>query len=166
MPDKIVHKGKYVAISYTILDDQGNVLEQHDLPIGFVFGSDTQLIGNMDKLVEGKREGDVLEASIPPDEAFGPHDPELTFTDDVENVPPEFRRVGAEVAMQNEGGDSRTFYVTRIENGQLTVDGNHPLAGKTLTVRVTIKEVRDARPGEDKVSGIHAVQMQGPSSIN
>ena len=68
--------------------------------------------------------------------------------------------------MKNDKGEAKTFYVTRIEDGKVTVDGNHPLAGKHLTVRVTITEVRDARPGEEQVSGIHAVQMQGPTSIN
>jgi len=58
------------------------------------------------------------------------------------------------------------FYVSHIEEGRITVDGNHPLAGKELTVRVTIAEVRDAQPGEEQTSGIHAVRMQGPTSIN
>ena len=38
----------------------------------------------------------------------------------------------------------KSFYVTHIENGKLTVDGNHPLAGKRLHVSVQILEVRDA----------------------
>jgi FKBP-type peptidyl-prolyl cis-trans isomerase SlyD len=46
--------------------------------------------------------------------------------------------------MQNETGEAKLFYVTNIENGKLTVDGNHPLAGKTLHVTVQILEVRDA----------------------
>ena len=77
-----------------------------------------------------------------------------------------FRRVGAEVAMQNEAGEVKTFYVTRIEDGKLTVDGNHPLAGKSLFVRVNILEVRDAEPGEEMTSGIHAAGPQGTCSIN
>jgi FKBP-type peptidyl-prolyl cis-trans isomerase SlyD len=166
MTDKTVRDGKYIAISYSILDDDGSLLEQHDLPIGFVYGSDTQLIGDMDKLIAGKREGEVVEARILPEQGFGPHDPSLTFTDDIANVPPEYHQIGAEVEMHNDAGESKTFYVTRIENGKLTVDGNHPLAGKTLKVRITIEEVRDACDGEDQVSGIHAVQVQGPSSIH
>ena len=90
----------------------------------------------------------------------------MTYTDDIENVPPEYRKLGAEVQMQNEGGEAKTFYVTHIGDGKLTVDGNHPLAGKALTVKIKILEVRDAKSGEDKVSGIHAVNIQGPSSIN
>jgi len=46
------------------------------------------------------------------------------------------------------------------------VDGNHPLAGKALTIRVRIVEVRDATLGEDKVSGIHAEQTPPHPTIN
>ena len=166
MTDETIRPGKYVALTYAIVDEQGNVIEQHDMPIGFVYGSDTELIGNMDRAVGGRRVGDEVEVTVPPDQGFGAHDPSLTFTDDIENVPPQFRQLGAEVQMQNDQGETRPFYVTRIEGGKVTVDGNHPLAGKVLTVRVRIEEVRDAREGEDKVSGIHAVQMQGPGSIN
>jgi FKBP-type peptidyl-prolyl cis-trans isomerase SlyD len=86
--------------------------------------------------------------TVAPEDGFGAHDPNLTFTDDIENVPPEFRRLGAEVEMQNEAGDVLNFYVTKIEDGKLTMDGNHPLAGKKLMVRVTIKEVRDPTPAD------------------
>ena len=166
MSDEIIKPGKYVALTYAIVDDKGEVVEQHDVPLGFVYGSDTELIGSMDKAVIGKRAGDEVEVKVPPEQGFGEHDPSLTFTDAIENVPPQFRQIGAEVQMKNDKGEAKTFYVTRIEDGKVTVDGNHPLAGKHLTVRVTITEVRDARPGEEQVSGIHAVQMQGPTSIN
>jgi len=166
MSDEIIKPGKYVALTYAIVDHKGDVVEQHDVPLGFVYGSDTELIGSMDKAVVGKRAGDEVEVRVAPEQGFGDHDPGLTYTDDIDNVPPQFRQIGAEVQMQNDNGESKTFYVTRIEDGKVTIDGNHPLAGKELTVRVTIREVRDAREGEDQVSGIHAVQMQGPSSIN
>ena len=166
MSDEIIKPGKYVALTYAIVDDKGDIVEQHDVPLGFVYGSDTELLGGMDKAVLGRRAGDEVEVKVPPEQGFGDHDPSLTFTDDIENVPPQFRQIGAEVQMQNDTGESKTFYVTRIEDGKVTVDGNHPLAGKQLTVRVALTEVRDARAGEDQVSGIHAVQMQGPTSIN
>lgn len=166
MTQQTVRNGKYVSISYTIVDEDDMVVEQHDMPIGYVHGGDTQLIGSMDRAIEGKAVGDEVEVVLQPDEAFGQKDPSLTFTDDIENVPPEFRRIGAEVQMQSESGEAKTFYVTSIENGRLTVDGNHPLAGKVLKIIVKIHEVRDAAPGEDAVSGIHAVQMPSQGSIN
>ncbi|MCB1791905.1 MAG: FKBP-type peptidyl-prolyl cis-trans isomerase [Gammaproteobacteria bacterium] len=166
MSDDTIRAGKYVGLTYTIFDEQENIVEQHDMPIGFVYGSDTELIGGMDKAVAGRRAGDQVEVEVTPEQGFGDHDPSLTFTDDIENVPPQFLQVGAEVQMQNDAGESRSFFVTRIAHGKVTIDGNHPLAGKHLKVRVSIVEVRDARPGEEQVSGIHAVQMQGPTSIN
>ena len=166
MSEEIVKTGKYVALTYAILDDQGKVVEQHDVPLGFVYGSDTELIGGMDKAVRGKRAGDEVEVKLSPEDAYGERDPSLTFTDDLENVPPQFRRIGAEVQMQSETGEVKSFYVIDICDDKLTVDGNHPLAGKALTVKVRIAEVRDARPGEDKVSGIHAVQAPTHPTIN
>ena len=165
MSEQVVELGKYVALTYSIRDEHGDVLEQYDLPVGFVYGSDTELIGGMDKAIKGKTAGETVEVTVGPEQGFGAHDPALTFTDDIENVPPQFRHVGAEVAMQNDAGDTKTFYVTQIEDGKLTVDANHPLAGKPLIVRVNILEVRDAEPGEELTSGIHA-GGQGSCSLN
>ena len=166
MSKQKVEPGKYVGLTYTIIDDKGSVVEQHDVPLGFVYGSDTELVGGMDKAVKGKCAGDEVEVKLAPEDAYGERDPSLTFTDDLENVPPQFRQVGAEVQMQNEAGEVKSFYVTDISGDKLTVDGNHPLAGKTLTIKVKIFEVRDANPGEDKVSGIHAVQAPTHPTIN
>lgn len=144
MSDAIITTGKLVALTYSIRDDQGNILEQTDLPVTYIQGGHNELIGGMDRAVEGKRAGDQVEIELSPDTSgFGVHDPSLTFTDDIANVPPDFRVVGAEVSMQSESGEVRTFYVTKIEDSRLTVDGNHPLAGKHLLVNVRITDVRE-----------------------
>lgn len=162
-----VTNGKRVSLTYSIRDAGGQVLEQSDLPVSYIPGGHNELIGGMDEALAGKRPGDEVDLELSPEQSgFGPYDPDLSFTDDLDNVPPQFRHLGAEVPMQSETGEMRTFYVTKIADGRLTVDGNHPLAGKTLTIRVQIREVRDARPGEERTSGIHAVQMPGPTSIN
>lgn len=143
MTDQSVIPGKFVSVTYSMRDLDGNILEQSDLPVSYIHGGRTELIGGMDKALAGKRVGDEVEMTIPAAAGFGTHDPNLTFTDDLANVPPEFHRIGAEVQMQNEAGEVKTFYVTNIANGRLTVDGNHPLAGKPLQVRMTVREVRD-----------------------
>ena len=148
MTDQVIRPGKYVTLTYSIADETGNIVEQTDLPVGYIHGGNTELIGGMDDAISGKRAGDRVELQLGAQQAFGPHDPSLTFTDDLENVPPEFRFVGAEVPMRNDSGDVKSFYVTRIEDGTLTVDGNHPLAGKALKVHVRIQEVRDPSAAE------------------
>jgi FKBP-type peptidyl-prolyl cis-trans isomerase SlyD len=98
-----------------------------------------------------------VEVSLTPEEGFGAHDPELTYTDDIENVPEEFRRIGAQVEMMNDQGDSKTFVVTHIEDGKLTVDGNHPMAGKVITFRIKVTDIRDATADELQ-NGVDAMQ--------
>ncbi len=142
MLKETIQPGKYVSLTYTISDADDNLLEQNDIPVNYIHGGTRELIGGMDSAVLGKGVGDIVEMEVPPEEGFGDPDPNLTFTDDLENVPHQLHRVGAEVEMQNEAGDIRTFHVTKIEDGKLTIDGNHPLAGKTLKVRVKILEVR------------------------
>ncbi len=146
MSKEVIKYGKFVSLTYTIVDETGNLMEQNDIPQSYIHGGETELIGGMDKAVAGKSVGDEVEMTISPDDGFGPHDPDLTFTDDLANVPPEFRHIGAEVQMGNDQGEAKTFYVTKIEDGKLTVDGNHPMAGKNLIVKVKILTIRDATP--------------------
>ena len=151
--------GKFVSLTYSISDTDGNMLEHNDLPVSYIHGGAQELVGGMDRAVSGKSAGDEVEVEVPPERGYGPHDPNLTFTDDIENVPPQFRHVGAEVQMKNEAGEVKTFFVTKIEDGKLTVDGNHPMAGKTLRVNVKILEVRDATEADQK-------QMQTPGTLH
>lgn len=139
---------KAVYFVYSIVDEQGKVLEQSDLPIGYVHGCGSNILEKLEQAMQGHQAGDQLEVPIRPDDGFGDHDPSQTFTDDIENVPPQYRQLGAEVEFQNDKGQSRTFIVTKIEGNKLTVDGNHPLAGKNLVFHVTIRDVRDASKDE------------------
>ncbi|MDJ0807374.1 MAG: FKBP-type peptidyl-prolyl cis-trans isomerase [Gammaproteobacteria bacterium] len=154
MSKQVIKTGKFVSLTYSIADTEGNILEQSDLPVNYIHGGETELIGGMDKAVSGKQVGDEVKITLTPEQGFGKHDPDLTFTDDLDNVPPQFRQLGAEVQMQNDQGEVKSFYVTKIEAGKLTVDGNHPLAGKNLVVKVKILEVRDATKEDAMQVGI------------
>jgi len=149
MSDKI-SQNKFVSLVYTITDEDDNILERIDMPIQYIQGVNSQVIEKIENALAGHKEGDLVHVTLGPEEGFGAHDPELTFSDDINNVPPQFHTIGAEVEFQNEQGESKIFYVTKIEDGKLTVDGNHPLAGKTITYNITVKEVRDATADELK----------------
>ena len=148
MSESVVSKNKAVYITYSILDQQGQVVEQSDVPIGYVQGADSGLFEPVEAALEGAKSGDKLEVYLPPEHGFGAYDPNLTFTDDIENVPPEFRHVGAEVEFKSEQGEPKMFRVSKIENGKLTIDANHPFAGKTVKFVVTVMAVRDATRDE------------------
>ena len=140
-----ISKNKAVQFTYTITDDEGNVIEQIDSPVSYVHGTHNMgLIERVERALEGCVTGDSVEVEVPPEESFGEYNPKLIFSDDLESVPKQFRNVGAQVEMTNENGESKIFIVEKIENGKLTLNGNHPLAGKTATFAVTILDVRDA----------------------
>ncbi|VAW61628.1 FKBP-type peptidyl-prolyl cis-trans isomerase SlyD [hydrothermal vent metagenome] len=149
MPSDKISRNKAVQFTYTISDDAGNVVEQVDLPVNYVHGaSKVGLIDCVEKAMEGCCEGDAITVDVPPADGFGDYDPNLTFTDDINNVPPQFRQLGAQVEMANDAGEAKTFFVSKIESGKLTMDGNHPLAGKTARFSIKILTVRDASTAE------------------
>lgn len=159
MSEQKVSKNKAVYVTYSILDQSGAVYEQYEMPVGYVHGGNSPLFEKIEAALEGKKVGDRVEVSLNPKEGFGEPDPNLSFTDDIENVPPEYRRVGAEVDFQNERGENVQFRVSRIADGKLTVDSNHPLAGQTVTFLVNVVNIRDASMDEI-VSGLPVDQSQ------
>lgn len=143
-----VSRNKLVYITYSILDPRGLIVEQHDIPVGYVHGANSGILPAIEAAVDGCKVGDRVEVTLPPEEGYGERDESLVFVDDIENVPPQFRRVGAEVLFENEAGETKPFYVTKIEDGKVTVDGNPSLAGQTVTCVVNVVDIRDATPEE------------------
>ncbi|HUW98218.1 MAG TPA: FKBP-type peptidyl-prolyl cis-trans isomerase [Acidiferrobacter sp.] len=147
----MVKKDKIVSLTYTLRDERGEIFEHTDMPISYLHGSGQELFDKIEKALEGRSVGDSVEVELMPAEGFGEHDPDLTFTDDIENVPPEFQRLGAEVEAENAKGETVHFVVTNIANGKLTIDANHPLAGQTVRFDVTVEAIRDATPEERRM---------------
>ncbi len=143
-----VTRNKLVYITYSILDARGMVVEQHDIPVGYVHGANSGILPAIEAAVAGRQVGDRVELTLAPEEGYGLRDESLVYVEDMENVPPEFRRVGAEVLFENEAGETKAFYVTSIEDGKLTLDGNPSLAGQTVTCLVNVVEIRDASAEE------------------
>jgi FKBP-type peptidyl-prolyl cis-trans isomerase SlyD len=143
-----VTQNKLVYITYSILDSRGMVVEQHDIPVGYVQGANSGILPAIESAVVGRKIGDRVEITLSPEEGYGRRDERLVFTDDSENVPPQFRRVGAEVMFENESGETKVFYVTAIDDGKVTVDGNPSLAGQSVTCLVNVMDIRDATPEE------------------
>lgn len=143
-----VKHNSLVYITYSILDTRGMVVEQHDIPVGYVQGANSGILPAIETAVEGRKIGERIEISLTPEEGYGLRDESLVFTDDIENVPPQFRRIGAEVLFENESGETKVFYVTAMDDGKLTLDGNPSLAGQTVTCLVNVMDIRDATPEE------------------
>ena len=143
-----IKRNKVVYITYAILNNHQAVVEQHDVPVAYLHGGSGGLLPGIEAALEGHRVGERVELQLSPEEAYGVRDESLVFTDGIDNVPPQYRHVGAEVQFQNEAGETKAFYVTHIGDGKLTVDGNPALAGQTVTCLVNVADIRDASSEE------------------
>lgn len=148
MSEQKVEENKVVSLTYVIVDESGTVLEQYDMPISYVHGNNSNMYPKVAEALEGAKVGDEIEVTLSPAEGFGEHDPSMTFSDNIENVPPEYRHLGAEATFQNEQGETITMTVVKMEDGKIMLDGNHPFAGKTVTFKLRVKEIRDATEAE------------------
>jgi len=148
---EVIQDGKYVELTYEVTDRKsGQVLTCVEFPMGYVHGHNEILAPSVHKELEGLRAGDVIEVPIDGARIFGPRDESLVFTDRLENVPDEYRQIGVSILMQSDGGQTRSFTVTRMDGGTLTVDGNNPLCDREVVFRLEILLVRDATDEETK----------------
>ena len=143
-----VTKNKLVTITYIIKGEDGETIEQNDVPVSYVHGVGSELLPLLEAALDDHQVKDIVAVTISPEDGFGVHDPELIFSDKIDNVPEEFRYVGAQAQFENEAGESKTFIVSKIEDDMLTLDGNHLFAGKTIKFEVTIHDIRDASEEE------------------
>jgi FKBP-type peptidyl-prolyl cis-trans isomerase SlyD len=146
-----IQNGKFVELTYKVTDKKsGHVLTTVEFPLGYVHGHNEILAPFVHKELEGRSAGDVIEVPIDGNQIFGPRDESLVFTDRIENVPEEYRKIGTSILMENDRGQTRSFLVTRIDDQTLTVDGNNPLCGREVVFALEILTVRDATDEETK----------------
>lgn len=149
-----IRDGKFVELTYRVTDRKsGHVLTCVEFPLGYVHGHNEILAPSVHKELEGKHAGDVIEVPIDGNRIFGARDESLVLTEDIDNVPEEYRRVGTSILMENERGQARSFLVTRMDDATLTIDGNNPLCGREVVFTLEVLAVRDATEGERKAGG-------------
>ncbi len=143
-----IKKFDVVTFTYAIKGADGSMLEQSDLPLDYIHGVDGKMWPKVEQALTGKKVGQSVEVSLTAEEGFGHSDPSLILKQHIEHVPPQYRMVGARPQFQNEQGDVKEMVVTEVANGMVTIDGNHPFAGKTITFVVNVLGVRDATAQE------------------
>jgi FKBP-type peptidyl-prolyl cis-trans isomerase SlyD len=151
-----IAKNTAVQINYTLKNDAGEVLDSSEgaEPLAYLQGNGN-LIPGLEKALEGKRAGDAVNVSIPPEEGYGVSDATL-----IQEVPRSaFEGIDQiEVGMQFHAESNhgpRTVTVTKVAADTVTVDGNHPLADQTLHFAVQIIEVRAASQEELSHGHVH-----------
>ncbi len=142
-----------VTMDYELRVDshEGELIEsskERGTPISFIYGKG-MVMPKLEEAIEGKEEGDVVKVEIPPQEAYGERNEEA-----IQKIPRHFipehieLREGLLLVMQTPQGEEIGMKVIEFDEETVTVDLNHPLAGKTLYFTLYLKEVREATPDE------------------
>ncbi|HEX4040498.1 MAG TPA: hypothetical protein VHY10_02270 [Xanthobacteraceae bacterium] len=154
-----IRDGKYVELTYKVTDRKsGHVLTMVEFPLGYVHGHNEILTPFVHAQLEGRSVGDVIAVPIDGNRIFGARDESLVFTDHIENVPEEYRRVGTSILMENDIGQTRSFLVTKVDDKSLTVDGNNPLCGREVVFTLEIVTVREPTDEEARAGGAIGAQ--------
>lgn len=148
---------KAVSIDYTLTDETGTVLDTSKgaAPLVYLHGTGS-IIPGLERALEGKSEGDELQVTVEPADAYGEYSPELLAQVDkalfegVDDV-----QVGMQFHTAGPQGQAQIVTVREIEGNNVTIDGNHPLAGKRLNFDVKVVGVRDASAEELAHGHIH-----------
>ncbi len=144
-----IAKHAVVTMNYTLKDDEGNVIDssQGGDPLTYLHGVG-QIISGLEQCMEGRTIGDKFDVRIDPAEGYGVHDSGLIRTVNKDNFDAEGDlAVGMQFHARSPEG-VMVFRITDIAGDEVTIDGNHPLAGVHLNFDVTIEAVRHATAEE------------------
>ena len=152
-----IAKDTVVSLRYELVDAEGELLEKTEEPVSYLHGGYDGIFPLVEEELHGKAVGDQCRVTMQPDDAFGEYDHTLVMVEPRSAFPQEI-----EVGMQFEGGpesaddeDYLLYTVVEVDDDEVTVDGNHPLAGKTLTFNCTVTGVRPATAEELAHGHVH-----------
>lgn len=151
-----VAKNTVVALDYTLTDDAGQILDQSRQGEFIYLHGAHNIIPGLENALTGKTIGDRLDVIVSPQEGYGERNMELTqvvpidMFESVEEV-----TVGQQFHAQAGNGQPILVTVIAVDEGNVTIDGNHPLAGKQLHFDVTVVNVREASQEEIDHGHVH-----------
>ena len=151
-----IAKHRVVTLHYTLKDNDDNILDRSEGGSFCYLHGANNIIPGLGDALTGKTAGDELSVSIPPEQAYGMHDATKTQTVSREMFPSgQNVEAGMQFHAQNPEGQSLVVTVVKVEGDQITVDGNHPLAGVQLNFDVKVMDVREANGEEIEHGHVH-----------
>lgn len=157
-----ITQNKVVSMSYTLKNNEGQVLDQANEQQPFMYLHGTQsIVPALENALTGKNVGDTVQIHIPAAQGYGERHAELVqpvpraaFA----GVPAEHLVVGSHLQAQTDEG-VRVVTIAAVDAQNITIDGNHPMAGVDLNFDVKVVGVRDASAEEIAHGHVHTPGM-------
>jgi peptidylprolyl isomerase len=136
-------EGDKVKVNYTGSLEDGTVFgsaSEQD-PLEFIIG-EKNVLPSFENAVIGMNEGDTKTVSIPPEEAFGHRKEDLIFDVERTKLPESIDlKVGGVLRVGSDAGEDFDVTISYIDDKIVKLDGNHPLAGKVLSLEIQLVEI-------------------------
>jgi FKBP-type peptidyl-prolyl cis-trans isomerase SlyD len=153
-----ITKDTIVTLTFRATDTRSKVLEDGKTPRAYLHGGYGNTLPGIEKALEGQEMGFSATLMLPPEDAFGERDESLATSMPKRDFPAGVK-VGGQLQGSNEQGEQQGFTVMKIKGDTVLLDGNHPLAGKTLLVAVKVLDVKAA--SSEEVAHGHAHGAHG-----
>ncbi|MFW5691781.1 MAG: FKBP-type peptidyl-prolyl cis-trans isomerase [Chloroflexota bacterium] len=151
MTVETIRDGVVVSLAYTMIVD-GDVVEETtaDDPLDYLHGAEN-IVPGLEEALTGRKVGDKFSVTLAPEDAYGEYDEEDLEEVDREDLPDEIE-VGMELLLEDEYGNFFEATVKQIKKDSVVLDFNPDFAGKTVTYKVEILDMREADE-EEKAHG-------------
>jgi FKBP-type peptidyl-prolyl cis-trans isomerase SlyD len=153
---------RVIGFHYTLTDKSGTVLDSSigDEPLYFLENSQ-QIIPGLEKVIALMNIGDKKKIEVLAADAYGDVNPELIVKVKKTQFPPDAQLTVGDQFQVNNDQHSPVFTIMSIESDEVTVDGNHPMAGKDLFFDVEIIGMREATTEEMSHGHAHGAHGHG-----
>ena len=150
-----IGKNTVVSLNYELFGDNGELIERTEAPVSYLHGGYDGIFPRVEEALEGKDVGYECRVQLEPDDAFGEYEADLVRMESRDLFPE-----SVNVGMQFEGSpddseETRIYTVTDVTDEKVMVDGNHPLAGRSLLFACTVTAVRPASSEELTHGHVH-----------
>lgn len=141
-----------VSLTWKLTDAQNRPIDELEQPVEFFFGGD-DLLEKVEEALAGHVRGDELQLQLEPEHAFGDYRSELVCFED-RSLFPQALEVGMAFEGLPEGAVTPDmpadviYVVSEIYPSHVVLDGNHPLAGMALRLKIRVRDVREATEAE------------------
>ena len=137
---KAATNGNRVSVSYCGRLEDGTEFDSasDSEPISFVIGGE-DIIAGFDEAVMGMKVGEQKKVTLSPEQAYGERNDGLVVTVKKEQLPKVITpEIGQQVKISQANGGDIIMMITEVAENTVTLDGNHPLAGKNLVFELKL----------------------------
>jgi FKBP-type peptidyl-prolyl cis-trans isomerase SlyD len=149
-----IDKDTAVTLRFTVAESTGKVIENGKTPISYLHGGYDNLLPKIEAALQDQEVGFKAKLDLAPEDAFGLRDESLLRTISKKDFPPGVK-VGASLQGHTDAGEEKIYTVLKIKGDQVMLDGNHPLAGKSLLIGLQVLEIRAASAEEVAHGHVH-----------